>query len=402
MHRRGRRTPGRADPAQPRHQRHRPRARAGEIVVTVAADEQAAAIAVRDHGVGLAVGESAMVFNRFWRADPARARTSGGTGLGPGDLARGHPPARRLAAGLGQAARGRPVPADPAPARRPPAAPQPAPARARGRRGGGGMSRRTSWTRRAPGWSWPRLPDAVRPGARQRPGRAVPGAGPGAGDREPRTTTRHRPRPGAEPAGDRRRLPRGDDGDPAADPGAANVPHHAAPRRCGSRRTGASPTRDSCRPAASHVASRCGCAAPTASAPAASGWAAVGPAASRITFPMQPGERRVADRRGSQRAARAAHLLRADASQDARALLLRPDGPDPGPRARARAAGTAAHRPRWSTPCCSGPPPSPGRSVRTFVPPGLTVRAARGHQGVGRRRPQRSRPGPARAAGPRG
>jgi two-component system sensor histidine kinase MtrB len=23
-----------------------------------------------------------MVFNRFWRADPARARTSGGTGLG--------------------------------------------------------------------------------------------------------------------------------------------------------------------------------------------------------------------------------------------------------------------------------------------------------------------------------
>jgi two-component system sensor histidine kinase MtrB len=53
-----------------------------EIVVTVAADEQAAAIAVRDHGVGLAPGESSMVFNRFWRADPARARTSGGTGLG--------------------------------------------------------------------------------------------------------------------------------------------------------------------------------------------------------------------------------------------------------------------------------------------------------------------------------
>jgi two-component system sensor histidine kinase MtrB len=53
-----------------------------EIVVSVASDEQAAAIAVRDHGVGLAVGESAMVFNRFWRADPARARTSGGTGLG--------------------------------------------------------------------------------------------------------------------------------------------------------------------------------------------------------------------------------------------------------------------------------------------------------------------------------
>jgi len=55
---------------------------APEIAVTVAADEQAAAIAVRDHGVGLAPGESSMVFNRFWRADPARARTSGGTGLG--------------------------------------------------------------------------------------------------------------------------------------------------------------------------------------------------------------------------------------------------------------------------------------------------------------------------------
>jgi two-component system sensor histidine kinase MtrB len=53
-----------------------------EIVITVAADDQAAAIAVRDHGVGLATGESALVFNRFWRADPARARTSGGTGLG--------------------------------------------------------------------------------------------------------------------------------------------------------------------------------------------------------------------------------------------------------------------------------------------------------------------------------
>ncbi|MDZ5621197.1 MtrAB system histidine kinase MtrB [Nocardioides sp. HM23] len=52
------------------------------IVVRMAADDQAAAITVRDHGVGLAPGESAMVFNRFWRSDPARARASGGTGLG--------------------------------------------------------------------------------------------------------------------------------------------------------------------------------------------------------------------------------------------------------------------------------------------------------------------------------
>ncbi len=53
-----------------------------EVVVLVASDQQAAAIGVRDYGVGLAPGESSMVFNRFWRADPARARTSGGTGLG--------------------------------------------------------------------------------------------------------------------------------------------------------------------------------------------------------------------------------------------------------------------------------------------------------------------------------
>jgi two-component system, OmpR family, sensor histidine kinase MtrB len=52
------------------------------IDVHVAADDQAVAIAVRDHGVGLEAGEAAMVFNRFWRADPARARTTGGTGLG--------------------------------------------------------------------------------------------------------------------------------------------------------------------------------------------------------------------------------------------------------------------------------------------------------------------------------
>ncbi|NYG55207.1 MtrAB system histidine kinase MtrB [Nocardioides perillae] len=55
---------------------------AGEVEVRVAGDAHSAALAVRDHGVGLAPGESAMVFNRFWRADPARARTTGGTGLG--------------------------------------------------------------------------------------------------------------------------------------------------------------------------------------------------------------------------------------------------------------------------------------------------------------------------------
>jgi two-component system sensor histidine kinase MtrB len=52
------------------------------VVVTVGGDAHAAAITVRDYGVGLQPGQLAMVFNRFWRADPARARTTGGTGLG--------------------------------------------------------------------------------------------------------------------------------------------------------------------------------------------------------------------------------------------------------------------------------------------------------------------------------
>jgi len=52
------------------------------VDITVACNEEAVAVGVRDHGVGLRPGESSLVFNRFWRADPARARTTGGTGLG--------------------------------------------------------------------------------------------------------------------------------------------------------------------------------------------------------------------------------------------------------------------------------------------------------------------------------
>ena len=53
-----------------------------DVVILVDANEEATALAVRDYGLGLNPGEAAMVFNRFWRADPARARTTGGTGLG--------------------------------------------------------------------------------------------------------------------------------------------------------------------------------------------------------------------------------------------------------------------------------------------------------------------------------
>jgi two-component system sensor histidine kinase MtrB len=53
-----------------------------DVRVTVGADEHAVAVTVRDHGVGMTRDEAAHVFDRFWRADPARARTTGGTGLG--------------------------------------------------------------------------------------------------------------------------------------------------------------------------------------------------------------------------------------------------------------------------------------------------------------------------------
>ena len=53
-----------------------------QIEVRVVAASDAVALSVRDHGIGLQPGESALVFDRFWRSDPARARTTGGTGLG--------------------------------------------------------------------------------------------------------------------------------------------------------------------------------------------------------------------------------------------------------------------------------------------------------------------------------
>jgi two-component system sensor histidine kinase MtrB len=53
-----------------------------DVVVTAAIDSAAVAVSVRDYGVGLRPGDQHRVFERFWRADPARARTTGGTGLG--------------------------------------------------------------------------------------------------------------------------------------------------------------------------------------------------------------------------------------------------------------------------------------------------------------------------------
>jgi two-component system sensor histidine kinase MtrB len=53
-----------------------------DVVVLISSNDEGSAVAVRDYGIGLRPGDEVRVFNRFWRADPARARTSGGTGLG--------------------------------------------------------------------------------------------------------------------------------------------------------------------------------------------------------------------------------------------------------------------------------------------------------------------------------
>ncbi len=52
------------------------------VEVRVVSGGSSVAIGVRDHGVGMDFETSRRVFDRFYRADPARARTTGGTGLG--------------------------------------------------------------------------------------------------------------------------------------------------------------------------------------------------------------------------------------------------------------------------------------------------------------------------------
>ncbi|WP_299304524.1 MtrAB system histidine kinase MtrB [uncultured Brachybacterium sp.] len=52
------------------------------VLIQTAADDDAVAVVVQDHGHGISAEDAAHVFDRFWRADPSRARTLGGTGLG--------------------------------------------------------------------------------------------------------------------------------------------------------------------------------------------------------------------------------------------------------------------------------------------------------------------------------
>ncbi len=53
-----------------------------QIDVQIVASEHDVAVGVRDYGIGLDENALTRVFDRFWRADPSRARTRGGTGLG--------------------------------------------------------------------------------------------------------------------------------------------------------------------------------------------------------------------------------------------------------------------------------------------------------------------------------
>ncbi|MEU4425624.1 ATP-binding protein, partial [Actinoplanes sp. NPDC024001] len=54
----------------------------GRVELRVTRDEVAAILSVRDTGVGMTPHEVSRVFDRFWRADPARQRATGGSGLG--------------------------------------------------------------------------------------------------------------------------------------------------------------------------------------------------------------------------------------------------------------------------------------------------------------------------------
>ncbi|GAA4937703.1 sensor histidine kinase [Actinoplanes utahensis] len=54
----------------------------GRVELRVARDGPDAVLTVRDTGVGMNPEEVSRVFDRFWRADPARHRATGGSGLG--------------------------------------------------------------------------------------------------------------------------------------------------------------------------------------------------------------------------------------------------------------------------------------------------------------------------------
>jgi two-component system, OmpR family, sensor kinase len=54
----------------------------GRVRVTLRADDVEAVLAVQDSGPGVPAGQEERIFDRFYRADPSRTRSTGGAGLG--------------------------------------------------------------------------------------------------------------------------------------------------------------------------------------------------------------------------------------------------------------------------------------------------------------------------------
>jgi signal transduction histidine kinase len=54
----------------------------GAIATRVEMAGDAACVSVSDTGIGIAAGDQPRIFERFFKADPARTREAGGSGLG--------------------------------------------------------------------------------------------------------------------------------------------------------------------------------------------------------------------------------------------------------------------------------------------------------------------------------
>ena len=95
--------PGRAGPAQPDRQRDRARRGPADRRHRRRSDDDAVAVAVRDHGVGLRPGESLAGVQPVLAGRPGPGPDDRRHRARPVDRARGRPAARRLAAGVGPA-----------------------------------------------------------------------------------------------------------------------------------------------------------------------------------------------------------------------------------------------------------------------------------------------------------
>ena len=207
------------------------------IEITLAANRTAAAVTVRDFGVGPELGRGAARLRPVLAGRPLAGAHRGRQRARAVDQPRGRPPARRLAAGLGPARRRRPVPAHAAADRR--RRPhQLAAAAAPGRRppsGGAGMSRRPASRAGRRSWRCCSAAERLLDGARAARRRCrSPMRRPG-----PSEIGRHRAAPARarrDAGGDRPRVHRRRGERAPRPPGGQAAPHARAPRRRGPTR----------------------------------------------------------------------------------------------------------------------------------------------------------------------